>query len=508
MLACGRNSSAVIDSEGKLLTTGSNKLGQIGHGPSNCKWYFETPNSLKDVRFSYVDCFDGHMAAVDVDGRLFVTGGCFYGQLGIGYSDAKYGFQFLGDWRSAGKGNSQKKMVHVEKSEICGVMHTPFNGERVSIVACGEMHTIALTVTGRAWSTGFNYFGQLGLGDGISRYSFDEILQENFAKYAQHDCRVVNVVAGESYSMMLCQNGNIFSCGRNSSGELGIGDLEDRELPTLVEELFGMHVVGISAGVLHSTAITKDGDLFSWGKGWYGQLGQGHSRDTRVPKKVWIPETVDDHVIMAAAGMQHTLILTRDKTVWVCGRGCHGSLGTGDLGVRMIPFRLDMKVFKQANSDADVISVVAGHHHSGFVTSDGNLYMCGRGDGGNVWFREEKGPAGLSLPLQGFARTKPALVKQRRGGIFKDPLVIGPAIALRKNLLELVQCFLMLRISNKNNVKAKRRSSRIKTKTKEQSLWINLLDPEIFDMIARMVLLSPQTKYFQYHKSVLMLMGA
>ena len=76
----------------------------------------------------------------------------------------------------------------------------------------------------------------------------------------------------------------------------------------------------------------------------------------------------------------------------------------------MIPCRLDRNVFKQANSAADVICVVAGHHHSGFVTSDGNVYMCGRGDGGNVWFREEKGPAGLSLPMQGFARTKPALV--------------------------------------------------------------------------------------------------
>ena len=174
----------------------------------------------------------------------------------------------------------------------------------------------------------------------------------------------------------------------------------------------------------------------------------------------------------------------------------------------MIPCRLDRNVFKQANSAADVICVVAGHHHSGFVTSDGNVYMCGRGDGGNVWFREEKGPAGLSLPMQGFARTKPALVKKRKGGVFVDPLVIGPAIALRNNLLEPVQTFLFVKIANKKTPQGRRRSSRINKHINERSIWINILDFEMLDMIARMVLLSPQTKYIEYHKSALMLMGA
>jgi alpha-tubulin suppressor-like RCC1 family protein len=137
------------------MTTGSNKKGQIGHGPSISKWYFETPDSLEDVCFSYVDCFDGHMAAVDVDGRLFVSGSCYYGQLGTGYQEAKFGFQFLGDWRASGNAMAEKRMVQVTKSEICGIIQAPFGGERVSIVACGEMHTVALTVTGRAWSTGF-----------------------------------------------------------------------------------------------------------------------------------------------------------------------------------------------------------------------------------------------------------------------------------------------------------------------------------------------------------------
>ena len=89
-----------------------------------------------------------------------------------------------------------------------------------------------------------------------------------------------------------------------------------------------------------------------------------------------------------------------------------------------------------------------------------------------------------------------------------DPLVIGPAIALRNNLLEPVQTFLFVKIANKKTPQGRRRSSRINKHINERSIWINILDFEMLDMIARMVLLSPQTKYIEYHKSVLMLMGA
>jgi alpha-tubulin suppressor-like RCC1 family protein len=372
------------------------------------------------------------------------------------------------------------------------VLIPPFANERVLMVACGEYHTLSLTATGRVWSTGLNLCGQLGLGDLETRYLFTEVDKINFVAGRKEGCNVISVVAGETHSMMLCQNGLLFSCGKNDDGVLGVGDTVDRSTPNLIMGLSDKNVYSIAAGVYHNLAITDEGRLFSWGKGWYGQLGHGHSRDTRLPKEVWLSETADDFVIMASGGMHHTMILTRDKTVWSCGRGCHGVLATGDLECHLVPVRTDMGVFKEINRDNQVMMVVAGHHHTGFVASDGTMYMCGRGDGGNIWFKSEDGPGGLSLPRQMWPRLKPVIVRTTRGLELMDPILVGPGIAWNKNLFELVRAFWM----NK------------KDKSSLSSPWMSEVEPDVMEMIARLVLSSPMPEHAQYHKSVRMLMGS
>jgi hypothetical protein len=136
--------------------------------------------------------------------------------------------------------------------------------------------------------------------------------------------------------------------------------------------------------------------------------------------------------------------------------------------------------------------VVAGHHHTGFVASDGTMYMCGRGDGGNIWFKSEDGPGGLSLPRQMWPRLKPVIVRTTRGLELMDPILVGPGIAWNKNLFELVRAFWM----NK------------KDKSSLSSPWMSEVEPDVMEMIARLVLSSPMPEHAQYHKSVRMLMGS
>ena len=58
-----------------------------------------------------------------------------------------------------------------------------------------------------------------------------------------------------------------------SRGQLGHCDLEPEETPRIVEALAGMKVLQISSGAWHTAAITSDGDLYTWGWGSDGQLG-------------------------------------------------------------------------------------------------------------------------------------------------------------------------------------------------------------------------------------------
>ena len=115
-----------------------------------------------------------------------------------------------------------------------------------------------------------------------------------------------------------------------------------------------------------------------------------------VPKKVWLPETADNFVIMSAGGMQHTIIPTRDKTVWSCGSGCHGVLGTGNIPCRLVPTRMDVTSFKDINKNNQVIVVVAFYSSYDIkrvfhIGRNRNPLHVREGGGGNVWFQEEDG---------------------------------------------------------------------------------------------------------------------
>jgi hypothetical protein len=172
-----------------------------------------------------------------------------------------------------------------------------------------------------------------------------------------------------------------------------------------------------------------------------------------------------------------------------------------------------MRVFKETSPDNHVITVVAGHHHTGFVASDGTMYMCGRGDGGNIWFKAEEGPGGLSLPRQTFPRVKPVLVRMVKGLELKAPVLVGPALAWQKRLSTLVLAFCVPilktgRPEYTRSTRSRRKSPRTQKRSSLANPFVYDLQCELLAMIAKMVLTSPLPEHAHYHKSVRMLMGS
>ena len=64
--------------------------------------------------------------------------------------------------------------------------------------------------------------------------------------------------------------------------------LSSREEPAPVSGLSGKNIVTISCGSSHSAAISAEGDLYTWGRGNYGQLGHGKSLPHTVFGKIEI----------------------------------------------------------------------------------------------------------------------------------------------------------------------------------------------------------------------------
>ena len=69
----------------------------------------------------------------------------------------------------------------------------------------------------------------------------------------------------------------------------------------------------VAAGVNHSVIVADNGTVWAWGRNTHGQLGDG----TRFTRNAAVRVDISD-VVAVAAGNGHTVALREDGTVWSC----------------------------------------------------------------------------------------------------------------------------------------------------------------------------------------------
>lgn len=152
-------------------------------------------------------------------------------------------------------------------------------------VSCGRCHSLAVTNNG-IYSWGAGQFGQLGLEKKLQCPN-----PELIVSLAQEI--VVDAVAGQYHSVALTKDGRVFTWGWGVHGQLGHGNTNEKNIPTLVTSLLGTIVCQISAGHAHTLVLTADGDVYSFGSNVFGQLGNGTNVKSSFPVKVvQLPEKI------------------------------------------------------------------------------------------------------------------------------------------------------------------------------------------------------------------------
>ncbi|KAL7401720.1 hypothetical protein ABVT39_003814 [Epinephelus coioides] len=121
----------------------------------------------------------------------------------------------------------------------------------VSQVACGSQHSDALTKNGQVYTWGQDSRGQLGLGRRKLGASSPQHLRSLSA------IPLVQIAAGGEQSFALSVSGGVFGWGRNNCGQLGLGDTTDRNTPTPVHCLNMKKSIHISCGKDHTAVLTK-----------------------------------------------------------------------------------------------------------------------------------------------------------------------------------------------------------------------------------------------------------
>ncbi|MCL2712684.1 MAG: hypothetical protein FWD37_05385, partial [Methanomassiliicoccaceae archaeon] len=144
----------------------------------------------------------------------------------------------------------------------------------------------------------------------------------------------------------------------------------------------GGSVSTIAAGIEHSVALKSDGTVWAWGLNNYGQLGDGTTTNRPNPVQV-VGEGGNDFltdVKAIAAGDYHTVALKSDGAVWAWGLNNYGQLGDGSTDDISTPVQV-------VGEDDDgfltnVKAIAAGNNHTVALKNDGTVWAWGRNNSG------------------------------------------------------------------------------------------------------------------------------
>ena len=137
------------------------------------------------------------------------------------------------------------------------------------------------------------------------------------------------------YTCALTTEGKAYCWGLNNQGQLGNNSTTNSRIPVAVQMPAGVSFQSITAGSLHTCALTTEGKAYCWGQGSSGRLGNNSTTDSRIPVAVQMPAGVSFQSI--AASSLHTCALTTEGKAYCWGQGSIGQLGNNSTTDSSIP---------------------------------------------------------------------------------------------------------------------------------------------------------------------------
>lgn len=148
--------------------------------------------------------------------------------------------------------------------------YTPqkLNFKNIQTISCGLYHTLAMVKSGEVYACGENGSGQLGVGRNYSNLlgsSHSISCTRCLTDLNKLDLKdVVSICCADWHSMALTKFGEVYVWGQNDNGELGLNHNKNRYLP---KKLNLHNVILISCKGSRSVAVTGYGEVYQWGNG-------------------------------------------------------------------------------------------------------------------------------------------------------------------------------------------------------------------------------------------------
>ena len=288
-------------------------------------------------------------AAVDYEGNLYTAGDNLRGQL------------------------ARTLDFYVDEDSVLTKVST---SAKTIDVALGVDHIVVLDENGEVWTAGCNQYGALGIDENAGKYWYGTQI-ETLRKVTVGDgsVKIRAVAAGQYHTILIDENGGVWTAGYNSDGQLGRSENVNSGTPNTVfkkaEGLDNVKIVGASGGTAHTVLLDESGNVWTAGNNLHGQLGRQTAKNVN-PKFEKVADGISGVKITAiAAGSRYTVLLDESGNVWTAGSNGYGELGRETNG-------MSSSVFGKADlQGATAAKFIAAGGTTIVIDTDGNVRTSG-----------------------------------------------------------------------------------------------------------------------------------
>ena len=315
----GGEATFIIKTDGTLWAVGKGSSGRLGLGNTNNALTLTQVGTYTD--WAKIDAQWSHVLAIKSNGTLW----------GWGYNN------------------------HYQVKSPSNDVLTPTQiGTDTDWANCstGFQHSIAIKSNGTLYTWGVDNESQLGQGTINANVSTPTQVGTDT------DWEVIS--GGYNHTMAIKTNGDMYTWGGGSSGQLGDGAGTRRANPTLIGSSSWSK---ISAGSYTSAGILSNGSLLTWGDSASYKTGTGDTIDVLVPT-ITLSGSWLDTKLHSNSG----IALKDDGTVYAWGVNTKGPLGDGTFDTRPTPIQISTEVYSKID---------AGNTHTLAIKSDDSLFAWG-----------------------------------------------------------------------------------------------------------------------------------
>ncbi len=350
---------------GVAYAWGANAFGELGHAPL-ADSTTPVPVSGLPSGVLHVIAAARHSFAILADGSVKAWGRGTEGELGNGKA-----------------ANSTTPVGVSGFGPGSGVAAVAGNAPPISTTnPSGDGHSMALKTNGAVYGWGHDNSGQVGNGIAlpVAPGTNVNVLSPVQVVGLGAGSGVIAISAGGSHSLALKSDGTVLAWGNNQSGQLGDGAAlpgADHSSPVTVSGMGpGSGVVQVAAGNAFSVARKSDGTVWTWGNNASGQLGDGTTTDRSTPGKVSGLSNVRE----VEAGDAFAIAVKNDGSVWAWGNNASGEIGNGNAPTdQHTPAQV-----KGLGAGSGVTTVRAAFSHVVALRFDGTMLAWGRNTSGQL----------------------------------------------------------------------------------------------------------------------------